>query len=157
MKPTFAQALAELASNRTVWVPVLIWFAVQLWKVISSLIFRRKLDLSLLWATGGMPSSHSALVVALAITVGIETGFDSPLFAVSAVLAMIVMYAVAGVRQAAGKQAAKINLIVEELLSGHPLNEEHLRELLGHTPLQVAVGAVVGFAGALLLESLAPS
>ena len=66
--------------------PVLIWFAVQLWKVISSLIFHRKLDLSLLWATGGMPSSHSALVVALAITVGIETGFDSPLFAVSAVL-----------------------------------------------------------------------
>ena len=107
MRPTFAQALAELASNRTVWVPVLIWFAVQLWKVISSLIFRRKLDLSLLWATGGMPSSHSALVVALAITVGIETGFDSPLFAVSAVLAMIVMYDAAGVRQAAGKQAAE--------------------------------------------------
>jgi hypothetical protein len=152
MKPSFAEALAELASNRTVWVPVLIWFAVQLWKVISSLIFRRKLDLSLLWATGGMPSSHSALVVALAITVGIETGFDSPLFAVSAVLAMVVMYDAAGVRQAAGKQAAKINLIVEELLSGHPLNEEHLRELLGHTPLQVAVGALVGFVGALLLN-----
>ena len=152
MRPTLAQALAELGSNRTVWVPVLIWFAVQLWKVISPLIFRRKLDLSLLWATGGMPSSHSALVVALAITVGIETGFDSPLFAVSAVLAMIVMYDAAGVRQAAGKQAEKINLIVEELLNGHPLNEEHLRELLGHTPLQVVVGAVVGFVGALLLN-----
>ena len=152
MKPTFAQALAELANNRTVWVPVLIWFAVQLWKVISPLIFRRKLDLRLLWATGGMPSSHSALVVALAITVGIETGFDSPLFAVSAVLAMIVMYDAAGVRQAAGKQAEKINLIVEELLSGHPLNEERLRELLGHTPLQVAVGALVGLVGALLLN-----
>ena len=60
-----------------------------------------------MWATGGMPSSHSALVVALAITVGIKTGFDSPLFAVSAVLAMIVMYDAAGVRQAAGKQAAE--------------------------------------------------
>ena len=152
MRPTFAQALAELAANRTLWVPVLIWFTVQLWKVISPLIFRRKLDLRLLWATGGMPSSHSALVVALAISVGINTGFDSPLFAVSAVLAMIVMYDAAGVRQAAGKQAEKINLIVEELLSGHPLNEEHLRELLGHTPLQVAVGAVVGFVGALLLN-----
>jgi acid phosphatase family membrane protein YuiD len=152
MRPTLAQALADLGANQTLWVPVLIWFAVQLWKVISPLIFRRKLDLRLLWATGGMPSSHSALVVALAITVGIETGFDSPLFAVSAVLAMIVMYDAAGVRQAAGKQAEKINLIVEELLSGHPLNEEHLRELLGHTPLQVAVGAVVGFVGALLLN-----
>ena len=152
MKPTFAQALAELAGNRTVWVPVLIWFAVQLWKVIFPLFFHRKFDLSLLWATGGMPSSHSALVVALAITVGIETGFDSPLFAVSAVLAMVVMYDAAGVRRAVGKQAQKINLIVEELLSGHPLNEERLRELLGHTPLQVAVGAVVGFVGALLLN-----
>ncbi len=152
MKPTFAQALVELAGNRTVWVPVLIWFAVQLWKLLSPLIFHRKLDLSLLWATGGMPSSHSALVVALAITVGVETGFDSPLFAVSAVLAMIVMYDAAGVRQAAGKQAQKINRIVEELLAGHPLNEERLRELLGHTPLQVAVGALVGFVGALLLN-----
>jgi uncharacterized protein len=152
MRPTLAQALADLAANRTLWVPVLIWFGVQLWKVISPLIFRRKLDLRLLWATGGMPSSHSALVVALAITVGIETGFDSPLFAVSAVFAMIVMYDAAGVRQAAGKQAEKINLIVEELLNGHPLNEEHLRELLGHTPLQVAVGALVGFVGALLLS-----
>ena len=133
--------------------PVLIWFAVQLWKVISPLFLHRKLDLRLLWATGGMPSSHSALVVALAITVGIETGFDSPLFAVSAVFAMVVMYDAAGVRQAAGKQAEKINLIVEELLNGHPLNEEHLRELLGHTPLQVAVGALVGFVGALLLNA----
>jgi acid phosphatase family membrane protein YuiD len=153
MKPTLAQALAELASNRTVWVPVLIWFVVQLWKVIFPLFLGRKFDLSLLWATGGMPSSHSALVMALAITVGIETGFDSPLFAVSAVLAMIVMYDAAGVRQAAGKQAQKINRIVEELLAGHPLNEEHLRELLGHTPLQVVVGALVGFVGALLLNA----
>jgi uncharacterized protein len=153
MRPTFAQTLAGVASNRTLWVPVLVWFAVQLWKLISSLIFRRKFDLSLLWATGGMPSSHSALVVALAISVGINTGFDSPLFAVSAVLAMVVMYDAAGVRQAAGKQAQKINLIVEELLSGHPLNEERLRELLGHTPLQVAVGALVGLVGALLLNA----
>jgi acid phosphatase family membrane protein YuiD len=152
MKPTFAQALAGVSSNRTLWVPVLVWFAVQLWKLLSPLILRRKFDLSLLWATGGMPSSHSALVTALAISVGINTGFDSPLFAVSAVLAMVVMYDAAGVRQAAGKQAAKINLIVEELLSGHPLNEERLRELLGHTPLQVAVGALVGLVGALLLN-----
>ena len=82
-----------------------------------------------------------------------KRGFGSPLFAVSTVLAMVVMYDAAGIRQAAGKQAAKINLIVEELLNGHPLNEEHLRELLGHTPLQVAVGALVGFVGALLLNA----
>ena len=156
MKPTFAQALAELASQ-----PDCMGARADLVRRATveshlSLIFHRKLDLSLLWATGGMPSSHSALVVALAITVGIETGFDSPLFAVSAVLAMIVMYDAAGVRQAAGKQAAKINLIVEELLSGHPLNEEHLRELLGHTPLQVAVGGCGRVRGRLAAESLAP-
>ena len=152
MRPTLAQALTDLGANRTLWVPVLIWFAVQLWKVISPLIFRRKLDLRLLWATGGMPSSHSALVTALAISVGINAGFDSPLFAISTVLAMVVMHDAAGIRQAAGKQAAKINLIVDELLKGHPLNEEHLRELLGHTPLQVVVGAFVGVLGAWLLN-----
>ena len=78
--------------------------------------------------------------------------FGVTVFAVSAVLAMIVMYDAAGVRQAAGKQAQKINLIVEELLNGHPLNEDRLRELLGHTPLQVAVGGLIGFVGALLLN-----
>ena len=152
MKPTFAQALAELAANRTLWVPVLIWLAVQLWKVISSLIFHRNSTSACCGRPAACRARTARSVVALAITVGIETGFDSPLFAVSAVLAMIVMYDAAGVRRAAGKQAAKINLIVEELLNGHPLNEEHLRELLGHTPLQVAVGAVVGLIGALLLN-----
>ena len=152
MKPTFAQTLGALFSNETLWASVLVWFAVQLWKFLSPLIFRREFNPRLLWATGGMPSSHSALVTALAISVGINTGFDSPLFAVSAVLAIVVMYDAAGVRQAAGKQAQKINLIVEELLNGHPLNEEHLRELLGHTPLQVTVGALVGLVGAILVH-----
>jgi acid phosphatase family membrane protein YuiD len=152
MRPTFAQTLGALFSNETLWVSVLVWFAVQVWKFLSPLIFRREFNPSLLWTTGGMPSSHSALVTALAISVGINTGFDSPLFAVSAVLAIVVMYDAAGVRQAAGKQAQKINLIVEELLSGHPLNEDHLRELLGHTPLQVTVGALVGLVGAIVLH-----
>jgi acid phosphatase family membrane protein YuiD len=152
MRPTLSQAFAALGSNRTLWVPALIWFAVQFWKFLSPLIFRREFHPKLLFASGGMPSSHSALVTALAITVGMTTGFDSPLFAVSAFLAAIVMSDAAGVRQAAGKQAQKINLIVEELLAGHPLNEEHLRELLGHTPVQVAVGSLIGFIGALLLN-----
>jgi len=125
---------------------------VQLWKFFFELVFRRHFDPRLLWATGGMPSSHSALVMSLAISVGLNAGFDSPLFAVAAVLAIVVMYDAAGVRRAAGRQAQKINLIMEELLSGHPLNEEHLRELLGHTPSQVAVGALVGFVGAILLH-----
>ena len=152
MKPTLCQALSDWLGNRTLWVPLLVWVAVQIWKFLVRIDLQRRFDLSLLWATGGMPSSHSALVTALAISVGINAGFDSPLFAVSTVLAIVVMYDAAGIRQAAGKQAAKINLIVDELLTGHPLNEEHLRELLGHTPLQVAVGAFVGVLGAWLLN-----
>ena len=153
MKPSLDQALNDWLANRTLWVPLTVWAGVQFWKFLSVLIFKRQFNLRMLWAAGGMPSSHSALVTALAISVGITAGFGSPLFAVSTVLAMVVMYDAAGIRQAAGKQAAKINLIVEELLNGHPLNEEHLRELLGHTPLQVAVGALVGFVGALLLNA----
>jgi acid phosphatase family membrane protein YuiD len=152
MRSPLAQAFDAFFRNETLWSSVLIWSAVQLWKFFSALIFRRRFDPRLLWATGGMPSSHSALVMALAISVGLNAGFDSPLFAVSAVLAIVVMYDAAGVRRAAGKQAQKINLIVEELLNGHPLNEDHLRELLGHTPSQVAVGALVGFFGAILLH-----
>jgi acid phosphatase family membrane protein YuiD len=152
MTPSLGQVLSDLLGNRTLWVPLTVWAGVQFWKFLSGWILQRRFDLSQLWMTGGMPSSHSALVAALAISVGMNVGFSSSLFAVSAVLAIVVMYDAAGIRQAAGKQAAKINLIVEELLTGHPLNEERLRELLGHTPLQVTVGALVGVLGAWLLN-----
>jgi hypothetical protein len=144
MKPTLAGALAELSRNRTLWVPLATWAGVQLWKFVAELLFRRHFDLSRLFTAGGMPSSHSALVAALAISAGMNAGFGSVSFAVAAVLAMVVMYDAAGIRQAAGKQAEKINIIVEELLSGHPLNDERLREILGHTPFQVLVGGLIG-------------
>lgn len=138
------QDLLDLIGNRTLWLPVTVALVVQIWKFLWPLIFQRRLDPSLLWSAGGMPSSHSALVAALAMSVGMNEGFGTPLFAATVVLAMIVMYDAAGIRQAAGKQAQKINRIVEELLAGHPLSEEQLRELLGHTPLQVAVGGLIG-------------
>ena len=152
MKPTFAQGLHDLLANRTLWVPLAIWGAVQLWKFLRPLIFERRFDLTQLWSTGGMPSSHSASVTSLAASVGMNAGFGSAAFAVAVVLAMVVMYDAAGIRQAAGKQAQKINQIVEELLKGHALNEEHLRELLGHTPLQVAVGGIIGALAGWLLN-----
>jgi len=142
-----------LAHNRTLWVTIAAWAIVQLWKFVSALLFERKFDLTLLWAPGGMPSSHSALVSALAVSVGMNVGFDSAPFAIAVALATVVMYDAAGVRQAAGKQAQKINRIVEELLAGHPLNEERLRELLGHTPFQVVMGALCGILIAWLLNS----
>lgn len=152
MNGALFQALSDLFGNRTLWVPVAIWAAVQFWKFLSPLIFHRRFEPGKLWSAGGMPSSHSALVTALAASAGMNAGFGSPVFAASVVLAMVVMYDAAGVRQAAGKQAQKINRIVEELLAGHPLNEEQLRELLGHTPLQVLVGGFIGALAGWLLN-----
>ena len=152
MNGAFFQALNDLLGNRTLWAPVAIWAAVQFWKFLSPLIFQRRFEPSKLWSAGGMPSSHSALVVALAVSAGMNAGFGSPVFAASVVLAMVVMYDAAGIRQAAGKQAQKINRIVEELLAGHPLSEEQLRELLGHTPLQVAMGGLIGALAGWLLN-----
>lgn len=152
MKIALSQPLHDLFGNRTLWVPILTSQVVQLWKFLWPLIFQRRFEPSLLWSTGGMPSSHSALVAALAVSVGMHVGLGSPIFAVSVVLAMVVMYDAAGIRQAAGKQAQKINRIVEELLAGHPLNEQQLRELLGHTPLQVTVGGLIGALSGWLLN-----
>jgi len=91
-----------------------------------------------------MPSSHSALVAALATAVGLREGLNSSLFAISVILAMVVMYDAAGVRRAASAQARILNQILDELFQGHPIQEERLRELLGHTPIQVLVGAAMG-------------
>ena len=92
----------------------------------------------------GMPSSHSSLVVSAMISIGLNLGFDSPLFGLATALAMIVVYDAAGVRRQAGIQAQKINQLIEELLSGHPISEEQLKEVLGHTPSQVFAGIFLG-------------
>jgi acid phosphatase family membrane protein YuiD len=91
-----------------------------------------------------MPSSHSALVTSLATATGIQFGFDSPYFAISCVLALIVMYDARGVRQESGQHARILNQIVRELMSGHTISERELKELLGHTTIEVFVGALVG-------------
>ncbi len=152
MRTAFLQGLNDLLGNRTLWVSIAASLGVQLWKFLAMLVFQHRFEPNRLWETGGMPSSHSALVAALAVSVGMNSGFGSTSFAIAVALATVVMYDAAGVRQAAGKQAHKINQIVNELLAGHPLNEEQLRELLGHTPLQVLVGAVIGVLAGWLLN-----
>ncbi|KAL8532800.1 hypothetical protein ACS0TY_009127 [Phlomoides rotata] len=103
-------------------------------------------DLKQLIASGGMPSSHSATVTALAVAIGLQEGFGGSSFAVALVLALVVMYDATGVRLHAGRQAEVLNQIVCELPSEHPLAETRpLRELLGHTPPQVVAGATLGF------------
>jgi|BarGraIncu01121A_1022015.scaffolds.fasta_scaffold11106_4 acid phosphatase family membrane protein YuiD len=141
-----------LFANRTLWIALLAWIIAQVWKFLGRLLLDRKFEPALLWAPGGMPSAHSALVAALAISVGMNVGFNSPDFAIATGIAMIVMYDAAGIRQAAGKHARVINRIVDELLSGYPVTEDRLREILGHTPLQVVVGGMLGALSAWLLN-----
>lgn len=123
----------------------------QLLKGILELVRHRKLNLRVMVETGGMPSSHSALVTALACGIGQTLGWSSPAFAVTSVFAVIVMYDAAGVRQAAGKQAKILNQIIDELFQENPeFNQDRLKELLGHTPFQVVAGSILGVAISLL-------
>ncbi len=135
----------EIITNKCIYVPFFLWFGIQLFKVISELIIKKKLDVKRIMGAGGMPSSHSAIVCALAILIGKEYGFDSGVFGLAMVTAFIVMYDAAGVRRAAGKQARILNRILETPGLTTVQVQEKLVEVLGHTPIQVFVGAIIGF------------
>lgn len=126
----------------------------QLIKFVTVLVRDRRIDVRTLVTTGGMPSSHSALVTGLATSVGLTEGFTSTIFDVALVLAMVVMYDAAGVRRAAGKQARIINQIIFDLQHSLSFQESRLKELLGHTPLEVIGGALLGIVIALVLNAL---
>lgn len=137
-------------TNEYVYIPLLVWFCIQTFKVIHDLVKTKKFNFRRIMGAGGMPSSHSAVVTTLAAMIGKNEGFDTPIFAMSLVFAMVVMYDAAGVRRAAGKQARLLNKIVETPgLSGVQVQEK-LVEVLGHTPLQVIVGAAIGIVVGLL-------
>jgi acid phosphatase family membrane protein YuiD len=120
------------------------WFCAQILKTLTSYWKHGALNFERLVGAGGMPSSHTALVMSLAWAVGLHDGFTSSLFAVTIILASIVMYDAAGVRRAAGKQAKVINKLVRELRAEHTIRDIRLKELLGHTPLEVLAGAILG-------------
>ena len=124
-------------------IPTLVWFSVQVFKLVSDAVVNRKINFKRFVETGGMPSSHSAVVTSLMTAVGLSEGFDSPIFAVSFVFSFIVMYDAAGVRLAAGKQAKILNQLINSNQVKVDTNEK-LKELLGHTPIQVFVGAIYG-------------
>jgi uncharacterized protein len=128
------------------------WAVAQLLKGILVVVQKRELDFQAFVAMGGMPSSHSAIVCALATSVGMVEGLGSSAFGISVVLAMIVMYDAAGVRRSVGKQAVVLNRIVKELKERRPIaNLEHnLLELVGHTAFQVTIGAFIGVAASLI-------
>ncbi|ANV83925.1 acid phosphatase [Picosynechococcus sp. PCC 7003] len=125
----------------------------QLLKIPIDLIRYKKTSLRSLFSAGGMPSAHSALVGALATGVGQAKGWDSSEFAIACLFAVIVMYDAAGVRQAAGKQARILNQIIDDMFQEKEFSEERLKELLGHTPVQVFVGLSLGIVIAFFANS----
>ncbi len=141
----------QIINNKCIWLPILLWFLIQTFKVIVDLIINKKLNVKRILGAGGMPSSHSAIVSSLAVCIGREYGFDSGIFAFSVIMAFVVMYDAAGVRRAAGKQARILNKILETPGLTTKEVQEKLIETLGHTPVQVFVGALIGIiAGAIV-------
>lgn len=142
----------DLLHNPILWKVILVMILVQVIKFVWHILKKRKVDFRVLFRTGGMPSSHTASVTALSTLVGRHEGFDSSLFAVTMFFILIVMYDAAGVRRAAGKQAAVINKIIDELKIEHKIGTKRLAELLGHTPVEVLVGAILGIGLALIMD-----
>lgn len=138
------QIFSEIIHNKCIYIPLLLWFFIQTFKVLSELVIHKRLNVKRIIGAGGMPSSHSAVVCSLAACIGKEYGFDSGIFAISVVMAFVVMYDAAGVRRAAGKQATILNKILETPGMTSLQVQEKLVEVLGHTPIQVFVGAILG-------------
>lgn len=145
-----AYSVLDIFQNEALFCALLGWFSAQTLKVVLYAVLERRFDIRRFWGSGGMPSSHSALVVSLAMMVGFLHGFETAAFATCAVLSLVVMYDAAGVRRETGTQATVINQILKDvLINGKPISDEELKELVGHTPLEVLGGAIVGILVAL--------
>ena len=149
--------LKQLFTNFIVMSAASGWFTAQILKIFTGRFRNRKKKFNLLdalFGTGGMPSSHSAAVMALCTSIAIRFGFGSPLFAIAGLLCIIVMNDATGVRRETGKQSKALNLILKDLFTDSPDKEkldENFRELIGHTPLQVVCGAITGIVVAVVM------
>jgi acid phosphatase family membrane protein YuiD len=137
---------SNIFTNYPLIAAVTAWVIAQVIKVPLTFITTREWDWALLLRAGGMPSSHSALVAGVAHAIGLSEGYGTPLFALCFVLAVIVIYDATGIRRQAGIHASIINKMITDLASGHPLKQEELREVLGHTPLEALAGMLLGIA-----------
>ena len=147
----------ELITNEILIIPISSWAISQIFKVFVILIQKRQLDLSYIVVSGGMPSSHSAVVSSLATAVALVQGVGSVAFGISTILALVVMYDAAGVRQSVGQQAEVLNRIIRELRLRRPMIEleRDLKELIGHTQFEVLIGGLLGIAIACLWLAVA--
>jgi hypothetical protein len=149
--------LHDLITNWVLIIALCAWMLAQLVKLLVALVQGKGLDLSFFISSGGMPSAHSAMVCALATAVGMKDGFGSAYFAITVILALVVTYDAAGVRQSVGQQSVVLNRIILELKRKEPMIkiEADLRELMGHTPFEVYIGAALGIVMAWLWIFLA--
>ena len=147
---TNAMNVLQIFDNHLLVNSLIAWAVAQIIKTLIYAAIHRKLDFQRLFGDGGMPSGHSATVTAMATTSAIEYGLASPVFAITAILGIIVMHDAIGVRREAGKHAKILNHLLLSLSQDTP-SEDVLKEFLGHTPLQVCFGALLGFGVAMLL------
>ena len=150
----YPNAFATLLSNHHIWIAALACVSAQALKVLIEYFRTKSVNKTLLFSTGGMPSSHSALVVALATSIGTIEGLQSPLFAIAIISALVIMYDAAGVRRAAGKQAEVINMLMDSLKNIGITPDEKLKELLGHSPIEVMAGAIWGIVTATVAHGI---
>jgi acid phosphatase family membrane protein YuiD len=141
----------EVVTNKIFIATMLAWLVSQSIKIATALVLTKRFNFKLLLGTGGMPSAHAASVSALAVAVGRVAGFSSPVCIASMIFAFIIMFDAQGVRRAAGAQAAILNKIAEEIYFNRGIRPERLKELLGHTPIEVFAGALLGITLAFLV------
>lgn len=137
-------ATKQIVGNPVLLIALITWALAQIIKVPIEYIRHRRVNWGLMFSSGGMPSSHSALMTAITLATGLLYGFDTPVFALAFAISMIVIYDAAGVRREAGRHAEKINILINELFSGNAISDEQLKEVIGHTPGQVLAGIILG-------------
>lgn len=144
----------QLLKNRILLITFSAWFIAQGLKVLVGVIREKRFDFRWFIGTGGMPSSHAASVSALSTAVGMTYGFYSPIFAATVVFTIIVMFDAQGVRRTVGKQATILNKIVDDVYLKGKIAEDRLKELLGHTPIEVFAGMILGIIIAFIMTEL---
>ncbi|MBI3161563.1 MAG: divergent PAP2 family protein [Chloroflexi bacterium] len=137
-------SLGLLLENKVLIAVMAGWLVAQALKIPTEYLRSRRWMWAMFFAAGGMPSSHTALLVAGTLAVGLYHGFDNPLFGIAVAVTMIVAHDASGVRRQAGKHAERINVLFDELLQGHMWSENELKEVIGHTPLEVIGGIILG-------------
>jgi uncharacterized protein len=142
--------LSGIFDNPSLLTALSAWLLAQILKPPVEYLRKGKWNWGYLLSAGGMPSSHSSLMVGATMGIGLHEGFNTPIFALAISITMIVIYDAAGVRREAGRHAEKINILINELLAGHPISDKNLREVIGHTPMEVIGGVFLGIVVGLL-------